>query len=113
MTNNLLVEGSKKLGSGNRGPQLAKVPVNVGPGSIIFYDDPDPEYWFNIGFMDVLQQMDFYLTLGNFAGVIDLNGLPFSIKFGIMKKKRTADYASEGGVENGRARKIIKMAGKG
>jgi len=105
MTNNLLVEGSKNLGNGNRGPQIAKIPINVGPGEIIFYDDPDPEYWFNIGFLESLQKMDFYLTLGNFADVIDLNGLSFSLKFGVLKKKSSLDTTTMGGVEHGRVAK--------
>lgn len=104
LTNNLLPTGAENLGGGNRGPQIAKVPVTSGPGSVIFYNDPDPEYWFNIGFIDVLQNLDFYLTLGNFRTPIDLNGLAFQIKLGILKQKISKDNSSMGGVQNGRVR---------
>ena len=103
LTNNLLPQGAENLGGGNRGPQIAKVPINVGPNEIIFYDDPAPEYWFNVGFIDALQRIDFYLTLGNFKEVIDLNGLSFCLKFGCLKKKASVDTTSQGGVQNGRS----------
>ena len=102
LTNFLLPQGAENLGGGNRGPQTAKVPVNVGPGEIIFYDDPDPEYWFNVGFIDTLQAIDFYLTLGNFKEVIDLQGLSFCLKLGVLKKKAAVDTSSQGGVQNNR-----------
>jgi hypothetical protein len=103
LTNNLLPQGAENLGGGNRGPQIAKVPINVGPNEVIFYDDPAPQYWFNVGFIDALQKIDFYLTLGNFKDVIDLNGLSFCLKFGVLKKKASVDTTSQGGVQNGRA----------
>lgn len=102
LTNNILPTGAENLGGGNRGPQMAKVPVTSGPGSIIFYNDPAPEYWFNVGFIDVLQTMDFYLTLGNFAHPIDLNGLSFQIKLGVLKQKKSIDTSSMGGFQNNR-----------
>jgi hypothetical protein len=100
LTNNILPTGAENLGGGNRGPQMAKVPVTSGPGSIIFYNDPAPEFWFNVGFIDVLQTMDFYLTLGNFAHPIDLNGLSFQIKLGVLKQKKSIDTSSMGGFKN-------------
>jgi hypothetical protein len=107
LTNNLLPQGAENLGGGNRGPQIAKIPINVGPNEIILYDDPAPEYWFNVGFIDALQNIDFYLTLGNFKDVIDLNGLSFCLKFGVLKKKASIDQTSQGGVQNGR---VVKRA---
>lgn len=98
LTNNLLPTGAENLGGGNRGPQMAKIPVTSGPGSIIFYNDPAPEYWFNVGMIDVMQHIDFYLTLGNFKGVIDLNGLAFQLKLGILQQKKSIDTSSMGGV---------------
>lgn len=104
LTNNILPTGAENLGGGNRGPQIAKVPVTTGPGSVIFYNDPAPEYWFNVGFIDVMQNIDFYLTLGNFREPIKLNGLAFQIKLGILKQKISRDNSSMGGVQNGRVR---------
>ena len=108
LTNNLLPVGASNLGGGNRGPQIGKIPINAGPNDIIFYEDPDPQYWFNVVYVEALQKIDFYLTLGNFKEVIDLNGLPFSIKFGIMKKKASIDLQTQGGVQNNRMTKRIR-----
>lgn len=103
LTNNILPRGATNLGGGNRGPQMAKVPIGVGPNEIIQYTDPDPQYWFNVGFIESLQRIDFYLTLGNFKDVIDFNGLGFCIKLGVLEKKASIDITSQGGYQNGRS----------
>ena len=70
--------------SGNAGPQMAKVPVNANPGGTIYWQDPDPQKWFNIENLGSLQQIDFFLSLGADTSLLDLQGLPFSIKLGIL-----------------------------
>ena len=40
MTNLYLPKGAFNLGGGNAGPQMAKVPVTVQPGGIIYWQDP-------------------------------------------------------------------------
>lgn len=70
--------------SANAGPQIAKVPVNTNPGGTIYWSDPDPQKWFNVENLSSLQQIDFYLTLGTSTNLLDLQGLPFSIKLGVL-----------------------------
>ena len=40
LTNLYLPQGAVNLGGGNAGTQIAKIPVNVQPGGIIFWQDP-------------------------------------------------------------------------
>lgn len=40
LCNMYLPKGAVNLGGGNAGPQMAKVPVNVQPGGIIYWQDP-------------------------------------------------------------------------
>jgi hypothetical protein len=70
--------------SGNAGPQIAKIPVTTNPGGTIYWQDPDPQKWFNVENLISLQQIDFYLTLGTSTKILDLNGLPFSLKLGVL-----------------------------
>lgn len=79
-----LPEGAKFLSHGVRGPQLAKIPVNVQPNGIIFWSDPSPEKWFDMENLANLSLIDFYLTLGNNDTVVQLNGLGFSLKIGVI-----------------------------
>ena len=73
------------------GPQIAKIPVNVNPGGVINWQDPDPQKWFDIDRQNNLSQIDFYLTLGNWnwgwpSNIVPLplNGANFSIKLGLL-----------------------------
>ncbi|MES2875516.1 MAG: hypothetical protein V4708_17460 [Bacteroidota bacterium] len=96
--------------SGNTGPQMACVPVNTDSGNIIFYTDPgtfflmvDPQKYFSFELSSPLQKIDFYLSLGNNETMLDLNGLSFSLKLGILLRKMNHDetfsgFDTEGGV---------------
>ena len=77
------------LNGGYAGPQMAKIPVNVGSGSVIFWQDPDPQKWFDVENLPILNQLDFYLTLGNTTTQIplQLNGLSFSLKLGVLQNQ--------------------------
>ncbi len=81
-----LPKGAFNLGGGAAGPQLAKIPVTTQAGGVLYWADPDPQKWFNVRGMDCLTNVDFYLTLGNTTSEIPLrlNGLPFSLKLGIL-----------------------------
>lgn len=46
LTNLYLPQGAFNLGGGNAGPQMAKIPVNVTSGNIIYWQDPDPQKWY-------------------------------------------------------------------
>jgi hypothetical protein len=77
----LLPRGAVQLGSGTAGPQLAKVPINVQPGGVIYWSDPDPQKWFTFEDLPLLPQFDLYITVGNNAtpAVTLLNGLSFRL----------------------------------
>lgn len=68
----------------NAGPEMAKIPVNVSPGGIIFWQDPDPQKYFAMDNLASLQKIDFYLSLGTNTDILPLNGQGFSLKIGIL-----------------------------
>lgn len=72
------------IGGGVTGPQMAKIPINVGSGGVIYWQDPDPQKWFDVGDIQSFERVDFYLTLGNTDKIIELNGLSFSLKLGLL-----------------------------
>lgn len=84
---NLYLSSSGSDIGGNAGPQVAKIPVNVEPFGVIYWQDPDPQKWFDIENLSQLQQIDFYFSTGTSPLVTKFNGLSFSIKFGILLNK--------------------------
>ena len=90
LTNIYLPKGAFNLGGGNSGPQMAKIPVNVLPGGVTFWQDPDPQKWFDVENLQQLDQIDFFLTLGNTTTQVplQLNGLSFSLKLGVLLNKQ-------------------------
>lgn len=86
LTNLYLPQGAFNLGGGNAGPQMAKIPVNVTSGNVIYWQDPDPQKWFDVENLPLLNQLDFYLTLGNTTTQtpLQLNGLSFSLKLAVL-----------------------------
>lgn len=90
---NLYLPSTESNTGGNAGPQIAKIPVNVEPTGIIYWQDPDPQKWFDVENLSQLQQTDFYLTLGIHSEVLRLQGLPFSLKFGVLLNKETQNQS--------------------
>lgn len=86
LTNMYLPQGAVNLGGGNSGPQMAKIPINCNSGEVAYWQDPDPQKWFDIENLNVLNQVDFYLTLGNTTAEVPLklNGVSFSLKLAIL-----------------------------
>lgn len=86
LTNMYLPQGAANLGGGNSGPQMAKIPINCNSGEVSYWQDPDPQKWFDVENLNVLNQVDFYLTLGNTTGEtpLKLNGISFSLKLAIL-----------------------------
>jgi hypothetical protein len=68
---------------------MAKIPVDVQPGGIIYWKDPDPQKWFDLENLPNLMQIDFFLTLGNTTSEIplSLNGQAFSLKMGVLENR--------------------------
>jgi hypothetical protein len=94
LTNIYLPKGAFNLSGGNAGPQIAKIPVNVQSGGIIYWQEPDPQKWFDLENLNQLNSLDFYLTLGNTTTQtpLRLNGLGFSLKLGILLNSEAATY---------------------
>ncbi len=108
-TSIFLPKGAVNLSGGNQGPQLAKIPADVNSSGVIFYKDPDPQKWFN--FEDsTLNEIDLYLTMGNTTAQtpLRLNGLPFSVKLGVLLRKMNNNESLSGMVGQGRITKRIR-----
>jgi hypothetical protein len=102
--------GARNLGGGNGSIQVARIPVNAAPGGTIFYNDPIPDFWFDVGNIENLQSFDLYLSLGNQGSTativpLELNGLNFSVKVGILRRQTTDDRVQGGGFDQGRVAK--------
>lgn len=110
LTNLYLPQGAFNLGGGNAGPQIAKVPVSGNPGDFIFWQDPDPQKWFDLENLPLLNQVDFYLTLGNTTTQLPLrlNGLSFSLKLGIVTNEFNHNDLSGGLAHNDRVVKRMR-----
>ncbi len=94
-TSVFLPTGAVNLNGGNLGPQMCRVPIDVNPGDICYYNDPDPTKFFDLEHMNQLSDCDFFLSLGDVENTpLDLNGLPFSLKLGLLlyKPTRTTTY---------------------
>lgn len=96
--NTLLPRGAVNLGRGTAGPQIAKIPINVQPGGVIYWSDPDPLMWFTMENMALLTQFDLYLTIGNVdtPSCTVLNGLSFSVKLGLLRNKLNVEQSYQG-----------------
>lgn len=106
LTDIYLPRGAGNLGGGNAGPQMAKVPINVQPGGVIYWSDPNPDRWFDLENLSSLTEIDFFLTLGNTSAQtpLRLNGQPFSLKLGILLNEFNANNYSSGPQTNDRVR---------
>lgn len=84
-----LPAGAALLGNGVSSPQVAKVAVNQAvQGQWLLYTD-DHNNWFDVDNIASLSQIDFYCQLGNYGDYIDFQGLPFSLKLGVMLRRGT------------------------
>lgn len=93
-----LPAGADKLGGGGTGTEIAKIPVNVQPGGVIYWQDPAPDMWFDLENIPNLADVDFFLSLGN-NGIqtpLQLNGSSFSLKLGILKTKSLHNVTMHG-----------------
>ena len=85
----VLPVGADALGQGSIGPQIAKIPINVQPGGVIYWSDPVPQRWFSLENFPLLTQFDLYITVGNndTPQATSLNGISFSVKLGLLLNK--------------------------
>lgn len=111
LCNLYLPEGSDPLPSGGLGPQMAKIPCTVNPGGIIFWQDPDPQKWFDVQNLNNFAQADFYFTMGNVIGQNPLrfNGNTFSLKLGVLVNTKGKTTFPGGGFNNDRVVKRVRI----
>lgn len=111
LCNLYLPEGSERLPAGGLGPQMAKIPCTVNPGGIVFWQDPDPQKWFDLQNVNNFAQADFYLTMGNTIAQtpLRLNGNTFSLKLGILVNSKVKSTLPGGGFNNDRVVKRFRV----
>ncbi len=99
-----LPTGAVNLGGGLAGPQIAKISVADNSNGVIFWEDPDPQKWFTFDTLRTLSYLDLYLSLGNTTSQIplQLNGLSFSVKLGILRRRENKVGFGNSTVSNGR-----------
>lgn len=90
MCNMFLPQGAYNLGKGTNAPQMAKIPVNVQPNGVIYWQDPDPQKWFDLENLANFADIDFYFTMGNTSAQnpLQFNGQSFSLKLGVLVNKK-------------------------
>jgi len=68
------------------GPELCRLPINANFGEVIFYNDPDPEKYFDFFVGQQLGNFDLYLTLGSdqYQKPLDMKGVAWSVKLGLL-----------------------------
>ena len=78
--------------TGGVGPEIARIPVNVQFGSVVFYTDPDPNKYFDFFTGTQFDSFDFYLTLGSdqYQKPLDLKGSPWSLKLGVLSYRKAS-----------------------
>jgi hypothetical protein len=75
-------------------PQVARVPINVQKGSVIFYTDPTPDRFFDFFAGPKFEVFDLYWTAGSDQEQrpLDMQGVPWSVKFGFLAyRQATSD----------------------
>lgn len=89
------------------GPQISKIPITSQPGGITFWQDPDPQKWFDLGDWSSMQQVDMYVTLGDNPEPVTFNGGTFSVKMGILTNANQRKEFLGGGMQNDRVQARI------
>lgn len=89
------------------GPIIAKVPVNVNPGGVILWADPDPTKFFEVD-VSVLTNTDFYIVKGwDISTPLDFNGAPFSLKVSLITTDGTSAKRGSGALDYAPAKRSI------
>jgi len=93
ITQTFLPLNSINLQSGQKGPQIARIPIQCNPGDVSYYTDPAPEKWFDFFVSGNFDSLDLYLTLGS-VGVqlpLDMKGVSWSVKIGVLAYRKATD----------------------
>lgn len=93
---------SQQLGA--NGPEIAKIPVDVNSGNIIYWKDPDASKWFDMDGLQSFPKIDFYCSVGtnNESIPLKFNGQGFSIKMGVLMADANVSTFVGGGSQNNR-----------
>jgi hypothetical protein len=93
ITQTFLPLNSINLQSGQKGPQIARIPIQCNPGDVSYYTDPAPEKWFDLENLRQIQNLDLYFTLGNQSveRALRFNGQNFSVKLGLLLYKNATN----------------------
>lgn len=75
------------VNKGGLGPEMAMIPIDVNFMDVMYWKDHSSEFVFYTPGINALQSLDLYLTLGKDLPILDLNGLSFQVKLGILKRK--------------------------
>ncbi len=91
------------------GAVVAKIPVNTNPGGTIMWSDPDTGKYFEVDAAQ-LTSVDFYLAFGGVGMAlpeVDLNGVAFSVKIGLITADTQVAKRSGGTLMSGRAKRVL------
>lgn len=92
---------------GNQNPIVAKIPVNVNTDGMITWQDPAPDHWFMVENLYNLGELDFYLMSPELQ-LLQLNGMPWSIKVGVIYQSGSVSKDRESQYQNNRVVKRIR-----
>jgi len=91
------------LVTGENNPQMAMIPINVNPGGIIWWQDPNPEEVFDTRNLFSLQSLDLYMTWGTDPRPLRFNGLGFQVKLVLYVKSNSQGVSQSGTLSQNRA----------
>lgn len=81
--------------------QICRIPVDVNPGGIISFRDPNPDQFFDFQTTSDFTNFDLYLTLG-LPGMgefpIDMKGVGFNVTLGIYQYRRGGALEQPGNI---------------
>lgn len=95
------------LFDGNQNIVIAKVPVSVNTSGTLVWQDPAPDHWFNVENLYNLNELDVYLMSPE-KQLLQLNGLPWSIKIGIVYQTSAVSKDRESQFQANRVVKRIR-----
>lgn len=92
---------------GNIQPIMARASINANTYAVSYYVDPSPERMWNLENLYNLQEIDLYLTTPQ-NQVIELNGLTFGVKLGVMVRNPSKAIEKSSMSQNNRVVKRIR-----
>jgi hypothetical protein len=90
------------------GPIIARIPVDVNPGGVIVWRDPDPGKYFEVD-TALVNVVDLYLVAGSDTAhaPLDLQGASFAVKLAFVTSDSTSTKRPAGTQLGGRAKRVM------